>query len=107
METFTAASTLPTWTNPTTCPGGAVQCGHIAVAVPISAPLRRPEAWILDGGSEEVIDGTGRHQHGELTFHSHQYRVILTDRGDIPAGATVTLQWLPWDGTGAAPIPAP
>ena len=46
--TFTTPATLPAWTNPTTCLGGAAQCGHIAIAIPVSEPSGRPEAWVLD-----------------------------------------------------------
>ena len=101
------AATQPEWTNPVeTCPGGAVECGRFAVAVPVAAPPGRPEAWILNGGAEEVIDDTTWHgQHGELTLSGHQYGIILTDAANISAWATVTLRWpLPWDGTGALAV---
>ena len=106
--TFTTPDTLPSWTNPGPCTGGAIECGHLAIAVPVVAPPGRPEEWIL-GGAEEVIDDTTWHgQHGGLSLHGHQYYVILTDAGDVPAGAEITLRWpLPWDGTGAAALAAP
>ena len=105
--TFTTASVLPSWTSPTTCTAPATQCGHLAIAVPVAAPPGRPETWVLSGGAGEVIDDTTWHgQHGELTLHGRQYYVILTDAGNISAGATVSLEWpLPWDGTGAPPLP--
>ena len=102
---LTMPHTLPSWTNPVVC---ADQCGHLAIAIPVAAPPGRPEAWVLNGGAEEVIDGAAWHQqHGELTLHGGQFYVILTDAGDVPAGATVTLKWLAWDGRGAAALPGP
>ena len=107
--TFTTADTLPNWTNPTTCPAGVSQCGRFVVAIPVTAAPGRPEAWVLNGGAEEVIDSSTWHgQHGELTLNGHQYYVILTDSGAVPAGAMVTLKWpYGWDGRGAAALPAP
>ena len=102
-------SPLPSWTNPTTCTAPATECGHLAVAIPVSAPPGRPEIWVLDAGAEMPIDGSswGR-QNGELTLDGRQYFVISTDAGDVSAGATVSLKWpLPWDGRGAPDLPAP
>ena len=105
---ITMPSPLTNWTNPGPCGTGVQECGHLAVAVPVSTPPGRPEAWILNAGVEMPIDGANwARQHGELTLNGRQYFVILTDAADIPAGATVTLRWLPWDGTGAAALPAP
>ena len=104
------ADTQPEWTNPVeTCPGGVAQCGHLAIAVPVSAPPGRPEAWVLNGETERPIDGTGWHgQHGELNLHGHQYFILLTDVATVPAGAEITLKWPHgWDGRGAAALPAP
>ena len=103
------SSPLPGWTNPTACTAPATECGHLAIAVPVSGPPGRPEAWILNAGAEMPIDGSswGR-QHGELTLHGRQYYVVLTDAGNVPSGASITLRWpLPWDGRGPADLPAP
>ena len=110
--TFTTAADLPSWTNPTTCTAPATQCGHLAVAIPVTAPPGRPELWTLNGGAETAIDDTTWHgQHGELSLYGSQYRTLLTDAANIPAGAagaTVTLKWPhSWDGRGAAHLPAP
>ena len=107
--TFTTADTLPIWTNPGTCAAPATQCGHLAVAIPVTAPPGRPELWTLNGGAETAIDDTTWHgQHGDLDLHGHQYYVILTTRADVPVDAAITLRCpLPWDGTGAAALPTP
>ena len=99
---------LTNWTNPTACTTGVAECGHLAVAVPVNGPPGRPESLVLNGGAEEVIDASSWHrQHGELRLNGRQFFVILTDAGNIPAGSTISLSWLPWDGRGAPDLPAP
>ena len=101
------SSPLPGWTNPTACIAPAIECGHLAIAVPVNGPPGRPEIWVLNSGAETPIDGSEWHrQHGELTLHGRQFYVILTDAGNVPSGASVTFRWpLPWDGTGAPDLP--
>ena len=105
---ITMPSPLTSWTNPGPCASGVQQCGHLAVAFPATGgPPGRPEMWILNAGVETPIDATGWvSQHGALTLSGEQYHVILSRAGNVPAGSTVTLKWLPWDGTGAPPLPA-
>ena len=106
---ITMPSPLTSWTNPGPCASGVQQCGHLAVAFPATGgPPGRPEMWILNAGVEMRIDATGWvSQHGALTLSGEQYHVILSRAGDVPAGATATLKWLPWDGRGAPDLPAP
>ena len=105
---LTMPDQLPSWTSPTTCAAGVSQCGHVALAFPADGgPPGRPDSYALGAGNEEPVDASGWHgQHGELRLNGRQYFVILTNAADIAAGSTLTLGWLPWDGRGAAPLPA-
>ena len=102
---ITMPGPLTDWTSPGPCASGVQECGHLAVAIPADGgPPGRPEAWILNAGVEMPIDASSWHrQHGELRLNGRQYFVVLTNAADIAAGSTLTLGWLPWDGTFGPP----
>ena len=101
---------IGTWTNPsaTGCTAASGQCGHLSVGYPASGPPGRPDFISIDGGAEEAVDAAAWHsQPGSLDLFQNEYHVVATNSELVPVGVEISLRWLPWDGLGAAPLPAP
>ena len=104
--TFTTASTLDSWTNPTTCAGGAAQCGHLVLAIPSQGAPQAPDYYSIDGAAEAAVADDWVLEHGSLDLRRVDFHVIRTVAADIPTGVAIQLRWLPWDGRGHL-LPAP
>ena len=90
--TFTTAATLPGWTTPGQCTGGASECGHLVVAVPAAGAPQTPDFDSIDGATEAAVAGDWTLQPGNLNLQGVEYHIISTVAEDVPAGAVVTLR---------------
>ena len=101
-------ATIAVWTNPsaTGCTAASGQCGHLSIAFPSSGPPGRPDFIAIDGGAEVAVDAAAWHsQPGSLDLFQNEYHVVATNSPLVPVGVPVVVRWLPWDGTGAPPLP--